>query len=218
MMIKEKYFDSLIKDDPENRILKNILKFRDMHELKMKKGNICFLILDMQKFFFDKNSHAFIPQGESIIKHIKMISDIFFEFSMPVIMTRHINTKENAEQMGKWWRDFIRKEDEYSELIDSELSEKAVVIEKTQYNAFYNTNLESILKAKNVTQVLIGGVMTHLCCETTAREAFVRGYDTFFGIDFTATYNRDFHLSSLLNISHGFAYPVFANEVIERFG
>ncbi|MGB9641195.1 MAG: isochorismatase family protein, partial [Anaerolineales bacterium] len=44
-----------------------------------------------------------------------------------------------------------------------------------------------------------------LCCETTARSAFIRGFEPFFLVDGTATYNSYFHQATLLNLNHGFA-------------
>ena len=58
--------------------------------------------------------------------------------------------------------------------------------------------------------------MTHLCCETTARVAFTRGYEVFFSIDGTATYNRKFHLGSLVNLAHGVAVPMLVDEIIAQ--
>ena len=61
---------------------------------------------------------------------------------------------------------------------------------------------------------MICGVMTHLCCETTARDAFMRGFDVYFVMDATATCNEELHLSSLLTLSHGFAVMVETEEVL----
>ena len=61
---------------------------------------------------------------------------------------------------------------------------------------------------------VISGVMTHLCCETTARAAFMRGFEVFFTVDGTATYNEALHRSSLLTLSHGFAIPVLIDELL----
>ena len=61
--------------------------------------------------------------------------------------------------------------------------------------------------------MVVSGVMTHLCCETTARSAFVRGFEVFFLIDGTATYNKEHHLATLLNLSHGFANLVLSGEI-----
>jgi len=64
--------------------------------------------------------------------------------------------------------------------------------------------------------VVICGVMTHLCCETTARSAFMRGFEVFFTVDGTATYTEAFHRASLLNLSHGFAVPVLVENILEK--
>ncbi len=57
--------------------------------------------------------------------------------------------------------------------------------------------------------------MTHLCCETTARSAFVRGFEVFFTIDGTATYNKEFHFATLHNLAHGFALPILVDEILD---
>ena len=93
-----------------------------------------------------------------------------------------------------------------------------VLIQKTQYDAFYNTKLDEALKERGITHTVICGVMTHLCCETTARSAFVRGYEVWFTVDGTATYNRDFHMGTLRSLAHGFVTPVLVGEVVEALG
>ncbi|MCD4801936.1 MAG: isochorismatase family protein, partial [Anaerolineales bacterium] len=40
---------------------------------------------------------------------------------------------------------------------------------------------------------------------TSARAAFVQGYEVFFLVDGTATYNREYHQASIQNLAHGFA-------------
>ena len=81
---------------------------------------------------------------------------------------------------------------------------KGVVLQKKQYDAFHQTDLESILRGRGVEQVVVTGVMTHLCCETTARAAFVRGFEVFFCVDGTATYTEELHHAALLTLTHGF--------------
>ncbi|MCL0073039.1 isochorismatase family protein, partial [Dehalococcoidia bacterium] len=93
---------------------------------------------------------------------------------------------------------------------------QGVVIEKSQYDAFYETPLDEMLREKGVTQIVICGVMSHLCCETTARSAFVRGFEVFFTVDGTATYTEAFHRATLLNLAHGFAVPVLTHEILDK--
>jgi isochorismate hydrolase len=92
----------------------------------------------------------------------------------------------------------------------------SILLKKRQYDAFYQTNLAKMLRSQAVKQVVICGVMTHLCCETTARSAFVRGFKVFFTIDGTATYREDFHRATLLNLAHGVATPVLVDEILAQ--
>jgi nicotinamidase-related amidase len=62
-----------------------------------------------------------------------------------------------------------------------------------------------VLQANKIEDVIIVGVMTNCCCETTAREAFMYGYRVFFISDATSTINEDLHLAALKNVSFGFA-------------
>ena len=87
------------------------------------------------------------------------------------------------------------------------------VIRKTQYDAFYRSGLEKALREKGIKRIVIAGVMTHICCETTARSAFVRGYEVIFPVDSTATYNIDFHKATFLNLSHGVVTPLLVEDL-----
>jgi len=92
--------------------------------------------------------------------------------------------------------------------------ENSITITKNQYDAFYNTDLEEYLRSKKVEQVIITGVLTNLCCESTARSAFVRGFEVFFPMDATAAYNREFHLSTFRNLCFGFCPVLTTPELI----
>jgi ureidoacrylate peracid hydrolase len=51
------------------------------------------------------------------------------------------------------------------------------VIDKTRYDAFLNTALEQILRGIGVQRVVIAGIITNACVETTARGALMRDFD-----------------------------------------
>ncbi len=201
----------------QGKVFKNeIIKFHKNKSWKLEPEKTALLILDMQGFFLDKNSHAYVPSAKSIIPKIKDLSSSLLNSGSNIIFTKHINTIENSQNMRTWWRDILTKSNKLSEINKDVLIENSPIIIKSQYDAFYNTDLEKTLLNKGISQIIISGVMTHLCCETTARSAFIRGFDVFFGIDLTATYNRNFHLSSLINLSHGFATPVLCDDIISN--
>lgn len=213
--MKTSYFTSETIDNKSWEMLKKLREYGKKHTITFMPAHLALLILDMQKYFLDETSHAFIPSALAIIPGIKRLARIFSEMNLPVILTRHLNTDNDANLMAQWWKDMITEKDELSEIIPDLDFPGSIIIKKTQYDGFYRTSLENILREKGVTQLVITGVMSHLCCETTARSAFVRGFTVFFPVDGTATYNEDFHCSTLINLSHGFAIPVLMGDLYE---
>lgn len=176
--------------------------------------NTALLVLDMQKYFSNSLSHACVPSFSAIVPNINKLIKDFKKNNLPVIFTRHVNTHKNAGLMAQWWREIILEENKNSLVVEDFDTSKNVIIKKTQYDAFYKTELERILIQNNIQNLVITGVMTHLCCETTARTAFVKGYKTFFVIDATATYNETLHKNSIMNLAHGFSVPVITQDII----
>lgn len=212
--MKTNYFTLKDINDQARGFADKLPESSKTHKPNFKPHESALLILDMQSYFLDSASHAFIPSAVAIVPGIKKLAREYYANNLPVLFTQHINTPEDAGAMSRWWRDLITIENPLSAIIrDFDFSNR-YVIRKSQYDAFYQTNLEDILKSKGVSQIVVSGVMTHLCCETTARAAFVRGFDVFFLIDGTATYNEDHHLATLLNLSHGLAAPVLTYEIM----
>ena len=178
--------------------------------------NAALLVIDMQKIFLEEKYSSFIPSAPAIMPGIKQLHDKFHELKRPIIYTRHINTKENAGMMSRWWKSFIMEDYKSSQITDKLDSSKSIVVKKPQYDAFIESDLESILKDNNVSQLVICGVMTHLCCETTARSAFMKRFEVFFTVDGTATYNEQLHRGAIINLAHGFAKPVLIDEIISE--
>jgi nicotinamidase-related amidase len=58
---------------------------------------------------------------------------------------------------------------------------------KTSHNAFTTTNLQQLLTQQGITEVIVCGIRTEQCCETTARVAFALGYHVPFVTEATAT-------------------------------
>jgi len=61
------------------------------------------------------------------------------------------------------------------------------VITKTSFNAFHTTNLQQLLTAAGIVEVVVCGIRTEQCVETTARAAAGLGYDVTFVTDATTT-------------------------------
>ena len=217
-MQKETYFTEETIQVKARELLDYVSASRRRHvNLAFRPQKVALLVLDMQEYFLQEDSHAYVPSGPVIIPRINKLIAAFEAAERPVVATRHINIKEDAGMMSKWWRDLIHPKFAYSQYSKVLKIEHAIQMDKTQYDAFLGTTLEETLRARGVEQVVISGVMTHLCCETTARSAFMRGFEVFFTVDGTATYNEELHRASLLTLTHGFAVPVLVGELFEGF-
>jgi bifunctional isochorismate lyase/aryl carrier protein len=178
-------------------------------------GGTALLVIDMQGYFLDPSSHAFLPAALAIIPRINALCRAFAAGGLPVVFTRHLNTPQNAGSLGPWWRDTIRAEDPLSTISAEIDTTRGTVVEKSQYDAFHGTELGRRLREQGIGRVVVTGVATHLCCETTARSAFVQGFDVTFPFDGTATYDEEHHLASLLNLSHGFASIISMDALLD---
>lgn len=203
--MKENYFSFDTLDATVQNFQKALGQPSRPVKLQFAPDQAALLALDLQSYFLDPVSHAYIPSAEAILPRLQALLKCFYAHRRPVFFTQHINTPEDAGMMAVWWRDLITPDSPFVAL-DARLdTSQATILHKSQYDAFFQTRLAASLQEQDVKQVVIVGVMTHLCCETTARAAFMRGFQVFFPVDGTATYNRDFHLATLRNLAHGFA-------------
>lgn len=174
-------------------------------------GDAALLILDMQDFFLAPKSHAYMPSGRTALSKIL---ELVKKTNFTVFLTRHVNTMDEENLMNAWWRDVINGPMSH---ISSQLNEvKGEIINKSHYSAFHDTELEDLLKKKGIDTVIISGVMTDLCCETTARDAFMRGFKVVFLADCTATETEERHLCTLKSISRAFGEVVTSKELMSR--
>lgn len=176
------------------------------------------LIIDMQEYFLRRGSHAFVPSAHNIIAPIRWLLRLYRARSRPIVFTYFGVRRGETDPVKRWWGETVRDGSRDSRLSAAlPRGDADLVLRKTAYSAFYGTRLERSLRRRGVQSVLITGMLTNLCCETTARDAFMRGFDVFFAADATATLSETMHRASLENLSYGFATPVWIRDFCQRF-
>ncbi len=180
----------------------------------IKISNSALLVIDVQNYFFEDGSYAFLGDSKRIIKPINFLIDYFSSRGKSIVFTRQIYPMHPEHPMRKWWRRLPEGEEcnLFSEL---SLPERYKVIEKEDYSAFYKTGLNQFLRKQKITQLFFCGVMTHLCVETSIRDAFMLGYECFLVEDATCSKNINHHRASILNLKHGFCRIIKSGDIYE---
>jgi ureidoacrylate peracid hydrolase len=89
-----------------------------------------------------------------------------------------------------------------------------VVIDKSRYSAFYGTRLQPVLDGLGSRSLVVCGVTTNICVETTVRDAAQRDYDVFVAADATGELTKERHDNALAIIEYGFGSVVTVDDVV----
>ena len=216
--MKARYFTPQSLHQQAHDLYQHVSAITPIKSLPFQPSRSALLVLDMQAYFLDPASHAYVPSSEAILPGMLGLIQAYSSYSLPIFFTQHLNQPDDAGMMAVWWRDMISLQHPYHAIIPQIDVSLGTLIPKTQYDAFYHTPLAELLLARSVTQVVTCGLMTHLCCETTARSAFMHGFEVFFPVDGTATYNVEHHRASLVNLAHGFASLTFVDDILQAVG
>lgn len=176
------------------------------------------LVIDMQKYFLSMAGGSVIPNITKLISH-------FRSRSLPCIFTQHGH--KEAELTPPFKNQLVRKwGPEGSIAVDTvdwelipEISaqvDSSPIVAKNTYDGFINTDLAHILEKGKVERVVVVGVMTDCCCDTTARAAFNRGYETWLVSDACGSANKRQHEAGLRGFGYAFGDVITTQEVMQR--
>ncbi len=93
-----------------------------------------------------------------------------------------------------------------------------LVFDKNSSGAFNSTGIDQILHNLGIESLIITGIATEMCVETTARDASDRGFNVVIVEDATATFEPISHISSLYNWSKTYGLVRCADEIIQWLG
>jgi nicotinamidase-related amidase len=216
--VKEEYYTtSNIYDKADTIINQSYMTSGRTQSDEINVENSALLVLDMQDYFLREESKAYIPSTTAILPNLVTLTETINDKNIPVIYTRHVNNCEDAGMMGVWWHRLIESGNPLSNLSRLFDTDGKTVIDKTRYDAFWGTELNNILKQMGIERLIVTGVMTNLCVETTIRSAFQHGYECTLLVDGTAAYNFDMHLATCVNLSFGFCKLNLISEILGAF-
>ena len=144
----------------------------------MKQG---LLVIDVQNDYFTGGKMTLTGADEAL-RNINLLEAQFSAAKLPIIYIQHIKHQKNA--------DFFEQGTSGAELHPQLKVDKAsIIIEKHFPNSFLETTLAEVLKKHQIDQLVICGMMTHMCIRATTPVAAELGYHPILIADATATKN-----------------------------
>lgn len=140
-----------------------------------KIGKRALLIIDMLNDFVLPGSPLEVPQARSIIPNIKRELDKARKEGIPVIYLCDRHQADDPE--FQVWPPHAVKGTKGAEVV-SELKPQPrdYIIAKATYSAFFETELDSLLRRLGVDELILTGVLTNICVLYTGADAYMRGY------------------------------------------
>jgi nicotinamidase-related amidase len=200
----------------------------------MAPPNTALLVIDMQV--------VFEPMTTTALPNIIKLCEHFAKTSAPIVFTKHGHPKSemvahSTSQLVRRWgvegsigegsakgeivselRKYLPKANKMPTIGESlpgpESPEFPKLLPKNTYDAFINTPLSTVLESARIERVVVCGVMTDCCCDTTARSAFDRGYETWLVSDGCGSANKTQHEAGLRGFGFAFGEVMKTNEVI----
>lgn len=174
------------------------------------------LLIDIQNDYFKKGKCELVDSLQAALNS-KILLDKFRQKNLPIIYIQHISTKKDATFFLP--NSFGVQIHESLKPLDNEL-----VITKNFPNSFRNTTLKENLEKLNVQELVICGMMTHMCVDSTIRAAFDMGYKCSVAYDGCATKDlkinnkiikaKEVHNSFMASFEYIFAKVLKVEEII----
>jgi nicotinamidase-related amidase len=136
------------------------------------------VVIDVQNEYFSGALPITYPHNH--LNNILQVMDAATAHSIPLVVVQH-----TFPQPDKPF--FQRGTQEWELHPEVQARPYNLFIEKNLPGSFTGTELEPWLRQQNVDTVVIAGYMTHMCCDTTARQAVHRGFTVEFLSDATGT-------------------------------
>ncbi|QDT02253.1 Streptothricin hydrolase [Rubripirellula lacrimiformis] len=136
------------------------------------------LVIDIQREYFDGALPITHPVGH--LEQILSVMDFAADQKIPTAVIRHHQPAADSPI-------FRKNSDMWQLHPEVESRPRDILIDKQMPGSFTGTNLGDWLQQIGADTVTIAGYMTQMCCDTTARQAFHRGFKVEFLRDATGT-------------------------------
>jgi nicotinamidase-related amidase len=173
--------------------------------------NTALIVIDLQKGIVNGN---FAEPMAKVIDRTCTLVDVFRARNLPVVLVNVAGRAPGRTEQGP--RSSMSFAEGWTDLLP-QLGQQPgdIVVTKRSWGAFATTDLESQLKARGVTQVVVTGVATSVGVEATARQAYEQGLNVTLAIDAMTDPRPEAHEYSIRNVFPRLGETGTAHEIID---
>jgi ureidoacrylate peracid hydrolase len=177
------------------------------------------LAIDLQNWTMDQTSPTYIPRAESLAGPVNGVARALRESGGTVVWTQ-MEVSGDAPHGWEVFYDGVVKSarDTFATVLrpgshwhqifpQMRVEREDIISAKTRYSCLleHSSDLDAVLRDRQIDTVLIAGVATNVCCESTARDAMMMGYRVIVLSDGCGCRSDHEHNASLSNLLNMFA-------------
>jgi nicotinamidase-related amidase len=185
-------------------------------------GSVALVVIDMQRDFLEPGGFGAalgndVALLQKIVPTLAALLGAFRDAGLPIIHTKEGHHADLSDcppakrlrgkpglrigDKGPMGRILILGEPGNDFIADLYPRPGELVLPKPGKGAFYGTDLDAVLRARKIQHLVITGVTTEVCVQTTMREANDRGYDCLLVEDATESYFPEFKAATLAMVA-----------------
>jgi len=220
-----------------------IIRLKDQTPIVLDPRKTALLVIDMQRYFVSphyplmQTFEKLVPGvtagycervNATVIPNIGRLQACFRAQRLPVIYTAIGCCLPDGQDLNRMWKDLDRlslevsgqrmfpQVDEPSWQIDDSLAPLSgeLVLNKTSSGTLNSTMLDQTLRNMGIESLIVSGVTTDVCVETTARDAADRGFQVIVVEDACTAFSEDLHRAALQAFSLAFGRVRKTDEVV----
>jgi nicotinamidase-related amidase len=152
-------------------------------------------------------------RAQRIIPNIRRLIDAARKAGVPIIFANDSHSPTDFE-MARWGPHALTSSKGAQVIPELTPTDKDIVIDKHVYSSFFETPLDSFLRARKVDTVILTGLHTHLCVRHTAADAFFRGYKIVVPENGVDSFTEEDHKSGLAYLKEYYAANITTAEAV----
>jgi len=157
-----------------------------------------------------------------VAPNVRRLARALRERELPVIYVRCRSLTPDARDNGRRFRDFgiaVASDDPQAEILpELEVLPGDFLLDKTTASPFWSTAIERLLRQLEIETLLVSGVVTSGCVESTVRDACDLDYRVVLVEDACADRRPELHVDAVRRLDDNFAVVLCTDAVLERVG